>query len=163
VAGEGAVGRRRARLSPFGHFVGHRHRGTGYMRNTSWFGTLSRAPLIRTGIRAFPTCNARVTGLADGDDDGARAVLRPLRRLMAQVRQRERTWRLCDARGASRPAPFPASAPWVYVHRQSRRLSEIVAALLLGSNNYIANQVFLEISGHRLQGAGICEHGQHGS
>jgi D-alanyl-D-alanine carboxypeptidase len=53
--------------------------------------------------------------------------------------------------------------PWVYVHRQSRRLSEIVAALLLGSNNYIANQVFLEISGHRLQGAGICEHGQHGS
>jgi D-alanyl-D-alanine carboxypeptidase/D-alanyl-D-alanine-endopeptidase (penicillin-binding protein 4) len=40
----------------------------------------------------------------------------------------------------------------VYVHRQSRPLSQIVAALLLGSNNYIANQVFLEIGGHRLGG-----------
>jgi D-alanyl-D-alanine carboxypeptidase/D-alanyl-D-alanine-endopeptidase (penicillin-binding protein 4) len=35
----------------------------------------------------------------------------------------------------------------VYVHRQSRTLSQILAQLLLGSNNYIANQVFLEIGG----------------
>jgi D-alanyl-D-alanine carboxypeptidase/D-alanyl-D-alanine-endopeptidase (penicillin-binding protein 4) len=40
----------------------------------------------------------------------------------------------------------------VYVHRQSRPLSTILAGLLLGSNNYIANQVFLEIGGHRLGG-----------
>lgn len=40
----------------------------------------------------------------------------------------------------------------VYVHRQSRTLSQILAALLTGSNNYIANQVFLEIGGHRLGG-----------
>src|SRR5215217_3415117 len=40
----------------------------------------------------------------------------------------------------------------VYIHRQSRPLSEILAGLLLGSNNYIANQVFLEIGGHRLGG-----------
>jgi D-alanyl-D-alanine carboxypeptidase/D-alanyl-D-alanine-endopeptidase (penicillin-binding protein 4) len=40
----------------------------------------------------------------------------------------------------------------VYVHRQSRRLSQILAGLLIGSNNYIANQVFLEIGGHRLGG-----------
>jgi serine-type D-Ala-D-Ala carboxypeptidase/endopeptidase (penicillin-binding protein 4) len=40
----------------------------------------------------------------------------------------------------------------VYVHRQSRPLSEILAGLLLSSNNYIANQVFLEIGGHRLGG-----------
>ncbi len=33
----------------------------------------------------------------------------------------------------------------VYVHKQSRTLSEILAQMLLGSNNYIANQVFLEI------------------
>src|SRR5829696_2859835 len=38
----------------------------------------------------------------------------------------------------------------VYVHRQSRTLSKILAELLLGSNNYIANQVFLEIGGRRL-------------
>jgi D-alanyl-D-alanine carboxypeptidase/D-alanyl-D-alanine-endopeptidase (penicillin-binding protein 4) len=40
----------------------------------------------------------------------------------------------------------------VYIHRQSRPLSEILAELLIGSNNYIANQVFLEIGGHRLGG-----------
>lgn len=40
----------------------------------------------------------------------------------------------------------------VYVHRQSRPLSEILAGLLLGSNNYVANQVFLEVGGHRLGG-----------
>jgi D-alanyl-D-alanine carboxypeptidase/D-alanyl-D-alanine-endopeptidase (penicillin-binding protein 4) len=35
----------------------------------------------------------------------------------------------------------------VYVHRQSRTLSQILTQLLIGSNNYIANQVFLEIGG----------------
>ena len=40
----------------------------------------------------------------------------------------------------------------VYIHRQSRSMSEVLTALLLGSNNYIANQVFLEIGGHRLGG-----------
>jgi D-alanyl-D-alanine carboxypeptidase/D-alanyl-D-alanine-endopeptidase (penicillin-binding protein 4) len=33
----------------------------------------------------------------------------------------------------------------IYVHEQSRPLSEILTQLLIGSNNYIANQVFLEI------------------
>src|SRR5690349_16588726 len=40
----------------------------------------------------------------------------------------------------------------VYVHRQSRPMSKVLAGLLVGSNNYIANQVFLEIGGHRLGG-----------
>jgi len=40
----------------------------------------------------------------------------------------------------------------VYVHRQSRTLSDILVELLRVSNNYIANQVFLEIGGHRLGG-----------
>jgi D-alanyl-D-alanine carboxypeptidase/D-alanyl-D-alanine-endopeptidase (penicillin-binding protein 4) len=40
----------------------------------------------------------------------------------------------------------------VYVHRQSRSLSAILHELLVGSNNYIANQVFLEIGGHQLGG-----------
>ena len=38
----------------------------------------------------------------------------------------------------------------IYVHRQSRSLSEILVGLLLDSNNYTANQVFLEIGGHEL-------------
>jgi D-alanyl-D-alanine carboxypeptidase/D-alanyl-D-alanine-endopeptidase (penicillin-binding protein 4) len=40
----------------------------------------------------------------------------------------------------------------VYVHRQSRTLSEILVELLRASNNYIANQVFLEIGGRRRGG-----------
>jgi D-alanyl-D-alanine carboxypeptidase/D-alanyl-D-alanine-endopeptidase (penicillin-binding protein 4) len=39
----------------------------------------------------------------------------------------------------------------VYVH-QSRPLSEILVELLRASNNYIANQVFLEMGAHRLGG-----------
>ena len=35
----------------------------------------------------------------------------------------------------------------VFVHQQSRPLSEILVALLRASNNYIANQVFLEVGG----------------
>jgi D-alanyl-D-alanine carboxypeptidase/D-alanyl-D-alanine-endopeptidase (penicillin-binding protein 4) len=44
-----------------------------------------------------------------------------------------------------------ALAP-IYVHRQSRPLSQILIELLRGSNNYVANQIFLEIGGHRLGG-----------
>jgi D-alanyl-D-alanine carboxypeptidase/D-alanyl-D-alanine-endopeptidase (penicillin-binding protein 4) len=40
----------------------------------------------------------------------------------------------------------------IYVHRQSRALSEILAEMLRDSNNYVANQVFLEIGGRRLGG-----------
>jgi D-alanyl-D-alanine carboxypeptidase/D-alanyl-D-alanine-endopeptidase (penicillin-binding protein 4) len=40
----------------------------------------------------------------------------------------------------------------VYVHRQSRTLSKILAELLRASNNFVANQVFLEIGGHSLGG-----------
>ncbi len=46
----------------------------------------------------------------------------------------------------------PVGLKPVYVHRQSRRLSEILVELLRASNNYIANQVFLEIGGRRLGG-----------
>jgi D-alanyl-D-alanine carboxypeptidase/D-alanyl-D-alanine-endopeptidase (penicillin-binding protein 4) len=46
----------------------------------------------------------------------------------------------------------PAGLQPIYVHRQSRTLSTILVELLRASNNYIANQVFLEIGGHRLGG-----------
>lgn len=38
----------------------------------------------------------------------------------------------------------------VYVHKQSRPLSDILIGLMRDSNNYTANQVFLEIGGHKL-------------
>jgi serine-type D-Ala-D-Ala carboxypeptidase/endopeptidase (penicillin-binding protein 4) len=46
----------------------------------------------------------------------------------------------------------PAKLKPIYVHRQSRTLSQILHELLIGSNNYVANQVFLEIGAHRLGG-----------
>jgi D-alanyl-D-alanine carboxypeptidase/D-alanyl-D-alanine-endopeptidase (penicillin-binding protein 4) len=46
----------------------------------------------------------------------------------------------------------PVGLEPIYVHRQSRALSEILVDLLRDSNNYIANQVFLEIGGRRLGG-----------
>ena len=46
----------------------------------------------------------------------------------------------------------PGGLEPVYVHRQSRSLSQILVELLRASNNYIANQVFLEIGGRKLGG-----------
>ena len=46
----------------------------------------------------------------------------------------------------------PSGLQPVYVHRQSRNLSKIVSEMLRGSNNYVANQVFLEMGGQRLGG-----------
>jgi serine-type D-Ala-D-Ala carboxypeptidase/endopeptidase (penicillin-binding protein 4) len=57
-----------------------------------------------------------------------------------------------SVKGKISTGAVPEGLEPVYVHRQSRPLSEILAGLLLGSNNYIANQVFLEIGGHRLGG-----------
>jgi len=48
--------------------------------------------------------------------------------------------------------PVPRGLQPVYLHRQSRPLSDILIELLRASNNYIANQVFLEIGGQRLGG-----------
>ena len=57
-----------------------------------------------------------------------------------------------SVKGKISTGAVPEGLEPVYVHYQSRPLSTILAGLLLGSNNYIANQVFLEIGGHRLGG-----------
>jgi D-alanyl-D-alanine carboxypeptidase/D-alanyl-D-alanine-endopeptidase (penicillin-binding protein 4) len=57
-----------------------------------------------------------------------------------------------SVKGKISTGPVPEGLKPVYVHRQSRTLSKILAELLRASNNYIANQVFLEIGGHRLGG-----------
>jgi serine-type D-Ala-D-Ala carboxypeptidase/endopeptidase (penicillin-binding protein 4) len=54
-------------------------------------------------------------------------------------------------KGAISTGTVPEGLKPVYVH-QSRTLSEILVELLRDSNNYTANQVFLEIGGHRLGG-----------
>lgn len=47
---------------------------------------------------------------------------------------------------------IPRELAPIYVHRQSRALSQVIVQLMAGSNNYIANQVFLEIGGKRQGG-----------
>ena len=58
-----------------------------------------------------------------------------------------------SVRGKVSTGTVPDGLKPVYVHRQSRTLSEILVSLLTASNNYIANQVFLEIGAHRLGGS----------
>lgn len=48
--------------------------------------------------------------------------------------------------------PVPEGLQPVYIHQQSRSLAAIINLLLIGSNNYIANQVFLEIGAQRYGG-----------
>jgi D-alanyl-D-alanine carboxypeptidase/D-alanyl-D-alanine-endopeptidase (penicillin-binding protein 4) len=57
-----------------------------------------------------------------------------------------------SVKGRIATGTVPGGLEPVYVHRQSRTLSEILVELLRVSNNYIANQVFLEIGAHRLGG-----------
>jgi D-alanyl-D-alanine carboxypeptidase/D-alanyl-D-alanine-endopeptidase (penicillin-binding protein 4) len=57
-----------------------------------------------------------------------------------------------SVKGKISTGAVPKGLEPVYVHRQSRPLSRILVELLIGSNNYIANQIFLEIGGHRLGG-----------
>jgi len=57
-----------------------------------------------------------------------------------------------SVKGGISTGMVPEGLEPVYVHRQSRTLSKILAEMLRASNNYIANQVFLEIGGHRLGG-----------
>jgi len=56
-----------------------------------------------------------------------------------------------SVKGKITTGSVPAGLEPVYVHR-SRPLSEILRQLLIGSNNYMANQIFLEIGAHRLGG-----------
>ena len=57
-----------------------------------------------------------------------------------------------SVKGKISAGSVPKGLKPVYVHRQSRTLAQILSQLLIGSNNYIANQVFLEIGAQRLGG-----------
>jgi serine-type D-Ala-D-Ala carboxypeptidase/endopeptidase (penicillin-binding protein 4) len=57
-----------------------------------------------------------------------------------------------SVKGRISTGSVPEGLQPVYVHRQSRPLAHILMELLIGSNNYIANQVFLEMGGRRLGG-----------
>jgi serine-type D-Ala-D-Ala carboxypeptidase/endopeptidase (penicillin-binding protein 4) len=48
--------------------------------------------------------------------------------------------------------PVPRGLAPIYIHRQSRPLAEILRELLHGSNNFVANQIFLEMGAKSLGG-----------
>src|SRR5262245_38661593 len=50
-----------------------------------------------------------------------------------------------SVKGKISTGSVPKGLEPVYVHQQSRTLSQVLVELLAGSNNYIANQIFLEI------------------
>src|SRR5260370_12496259 len=54
-----------------------------------------------------------------------------------------------SVKGKISTGAVPEGLEPVYVHRQSRTLSPILAGLLLGSSTYLANHVFLESRGPR--------------
>ena len=58
-----------------------------------------------------------------------------------------------SVKGKISTGTVPEGLKPIYVHPESRTLSKILAELLRVSNNYTANQVFLEIGGHRLDAA----------
>jgi D-alanyl-D-alanine carboxypeptidase/D-alanyl-D-alanine-endopeptidase (penicillin-binding protein 4) len=57
-----------------------------------------------------------------------------------------------SVKGKITTGTVPEGLEPIYVHRQSRSLAAIINQLLIGSNNYIANQVFLEIGAKRFGG-----------
>ncbi len=57
-----------------------------------------------------------------------------------------------SVKGKITTGSVPEGLKPIYVHRQSRTLSELLHELLVGSNNYMANQIFLEVGAHRLGG-----------
>ncbi|MEM6384151.1 MAG: D-alanyl-D-alanine carboxypeptidase [Pseudomonadota bacterium] len=57
-----------------------------------------------------------------------------------------------DVQGAITIGPVSGGLVPVYTHRQSRSLSDIVRSMLLYSNNYIANQIFLQVGAHTTGG-----------
>lgn len=54
-----------------------------------------------------------------------------------------------SVKGKITTGSVPAGLKPVYVHQQSRPMSVVLAEMLRGSNNYLANQVFLEIGAKR--------------
>ncbi len=57
-----------------------------------------------------------------------------------------------SVKGEISTGAVPEGLKPIYIHRQSRPLSKILIELLKVSNNYIANQVFMEVGAHRLGG-----------
>ena len=57
-----------------------------------------------------------------------------------------------SVKGKISAGAVPAGLTPIYVHRQSRPMTVILAEMLRGSNNYLANQIFLEIGAYRRGG-----------
>jgi D-alanyl-D-alanine carboxypeptidase len=110
--------------------------------------------LCRKADPDHPACDRPVPGArpqrkrAHQSEPGPRGKSAICRELIAAFIERAGG----SVKGNISTGTVPEGLKPVYVHRQSRTLSKILAEMLRASNNYIANQVFLEIGGHRLGG-----------
>ena len=106
----------------------------------------AQTPITPVAITEFRARGARGSGRISLSRDPAES-LRYAGELIAAFIERAGG----GVKGGISTGTAPEGLKPVYVH-QSRPLSEIHVALLRASNNYIANQVFLEIGGRRLGG-----------
>jgi D-alanyl-D-alanine carboxypeptidase/D-alanyl-D-alanine-endopeptidase (penicillin-binding protein 4) len=105
-----------------------------------------QTPLTPLAIRLFQARGAHGSGRISLSQDPA-VSLQYAGELIAAFIDRAG----CGVKGKISIGAVPAGLKPVYVH-QSPTLSKILADLLRASNNYVANQVFLEIGAHRLGG-----------
>ena len=106
-----------------------------------------QTPITPVAIRQFRTRGPKGRGRISLSKDPAVSLQYAGELLAAFIEQAD-----CKVGGKISTGAVPASLTPVYVHRQSRPLSQVLIELLTASNNYIANQVFLEIGAHRLGG-----------
>ncbi|MEM1396074.1 MAG: D-alanyl-D-alanine carboxypeptidase [Pseudomonadota bacterium] len=100
-------------------------------------------PLAQTQFRTrAPNGRSRIS-LAQGDTGVSALYAGEL--IAAFVRQSGG-----DVDGQISTGRVPPALKPVYIHRQSRQMSEVVSRMLEGSNNYIANQIFLEVGAQRI-------------
>ena len=105
-----------------------------------------QTPITPTAVAEFRARGPKGSGRISLSQDPA-ASLRYAGELIAAFIERAGG----SVKGKISTGTAPDGLPPVYVH-QSRPLSEILVGLLLASNNYIANQVFLEVGARRLGG-----------
>ena len=103
-----------------------------------------QTPITPLAINEFKARGPNGSGRISLSDD-PRASLQYAGELIAAFIERAGG----SVKGAISTGTVPEGLKAVYVHR-SRPLSQILVELLRASNNYIANQVFLEIGGRRL-------------
>ncbi|MEE2830642.1 MAG: D-alanyl-D-alanine carboxypeptidase [Myxococcota bacterium] len=112
--------------------------------NVKWDGSDYISAEEQTPITPLARQRARAAGIRGEDRINLSTDPNDVRRYVSELiaaKLRQLGLRIGDQHGSS---ASPSSSP-IYVHRNSRPLSEVCNQLLYWSNNYITNQVFLTV------------------